>query len=55
MLIPGVQSGHMHQRSSAYAGKTIQVAFYFHAGDGYVYSDESTGWYIDDISLVTGL
>ena len=39
---------------SAYAGQIIRIAFYFHAIRGTPSSDESSGWYIDDISLVTG-
>jgi len=33
-----------------YAGQEVQVAFYFLAGS----TGQSSGWYIDDISLVTG-
>ncbi|MCK7531292.1 MAG: immune inhibitor A [Marinilabiliales bacterium] len=40
---------------SVYSGQSVQIAFNFIAGDdGYNGNDESTGWYIDDISLVTG-
>jgi bacillopeptidase F (M6 metalloprotease family) len=35
---------------SAYAGQNVQIAFLFHS-DGSV---ESSGWYIDDISVETG-
>jgi len=34
---------------SAFAGQTIQIAFHFHSGN---YTD--VGWYVDDISLLTG-
>ncbi|MBM3287962.1 MAG: hypothetical protein FJY88_11525, partial [Candidatus Eisenbacteria bacterium] len=40
---------------TAYAGQRIQVAFYFYShnygGGG---EDVSSGWYVDDIELVTG-
>ncbi len=40
---------------SAYAGKTVQVAFHFVATDADPFNaDESTGWYVDDVALVTG-
>ncbi|MCJ7448113.1 MAG: T9SS type A sorting domain-containing protein [Bacteroidales bacterium] len=41
---------------SKYAGSTVQLAFYFHsADDGNSFtSDVSSGWYMDDVSLVTG-
>ncbi len=39
---------------SDYAGQSVQIAFLFHAQDAGYGGDESTGWYIDDISLVTG-
>ena len=41
---------------SDYAGQAAQIAFYFHsANDGNSYTnDVSTGWYIDDVSLITG-
>jgi bacillopeptidase F (M6 metalloprotease family) len=35
---------------SAYSDSTVQIAFYFHSG-GY---NNSTGWYIDDIVVLTG-
>ena len=35
---------------TAYAGQTIQVAFHFNS-EGF---NESTGWYVDDVALVTG-
>ena len=38
---------------SAYAGQTVQVAFHFVATDVSYYPDESTGWYVDDVALVT--
>ncbi|MBN2088449.1 choice-of-anchor J domain-containing protein [candidate division KSB1 bacterium] len=40
---------------SAYAGTNINIAFYFHAGDdGAFGGDVSSGWYIDDVALITG-
>ena len=40
---------------SDYADSTVQIAFYFHS-ENYLggASDVSTGWYIDDVSLITG-
>jgi putative ubiquitin-RnfH superfamily antitoxin RatB of RatAB toxin-antitoxin module len=40
---------------SAYAGLTVQIAFNFHS-ENYLggANDVSSGWYIDDVSLVTG-
>jgi hypothetical protein len=35
---------------SAYAGESVRVAFYFASSSMY----ESSGWYIDDVSIVTG-
>ena len=35
---------------SAYAGQTVEIAFYFHSDDGYV----QPGWYIDDVCVETG-
>jgi regulation of enolase protein 1 (concanavalin A-like superfamily) len=37
---------------SAYAGQTVQVAFHFVFQNGC--SSTSPGWYVDDVSLVTG-
>lgn len=39
---------------SPYAGQTIQLDFYFHSEPYLSSPDESSGWYIDDIELVTG-
>ncbi len=40
---------------SAYADSTIQMAFYFHAqDDGWSGSDVSSGWYIDNVSVIYG-
>ncbi|MHC1776274.1 MAG: choice-of-anchor J domain-containing protein [Lentimicrobium sp.] len=40
---------------SAYAGQEVQICFYFHSStDYYGGTYVSTGWYIDDISIVTG-
>ena len=39
---------------SAYADSTVQIAFYFHSRRSGVSYDLSTGWYIDEVSLVTG-
>ena len=40
---------------SAYAGQSVQVAFQFSADDSNSASNDiSSGWYIDDIELVTG-
>ena len=36
---------------SDYAGLKVQIAFYFHSDDYYT----SLGWYIDDVSIETGL
>ncbi|MHC1776271.1 MAG: choice-of-anchor J domain-containing protein [Lentimicrobium sp.] len=40
----------------AYAGQIVQFSFYFHSQDNCYGSciDVSSGWYIDDISIVTG-
>jgi len=40
---------------SAYADSTVQIGFYFHS-ENYLggTSDVSSGWYIDEVSLVTG-
>jgi hypothetical protein len=41
---------------SAYAGQTVQLAFFFHAQDDSSASPEtSAGWYIDEVAVVTGL
>ena len=37
---------------SAYAGQTVQVGFFFTSGDHYYGS--SPGWFVDDVTLVTG-
>jgi bacillopeptidase F (M6 metalloprotease family) len=37
---------------SSYAGQTVQIAFYFYSDGSSYYV--STGWYIDDVSFVTG-
>jgi hypothetical protein len=40
---------------SAYADSTVQLAFRFHSiNDGSSNPDVSSGWYIDDVSLITG-
>ncbi|MCK5136164.1 MAG: choice-of-anchor J domain-containing protein [Bacteroidales bacterium] len=39
---------------SEYADSTVQLAFYFHSKGIYYPSDVNAGWYIDDVSLVTG-
>lgn len=39
---------------SEYEGLTIQIGFYFHSVQYSYYQNVSTGWYIDDVSLVTG-
>ena len=41
---------------SSYAGQTVQIGFDFHAVDVNINgnSDVSSGWYIDDVELVTG-
>ncbi len=39
---------------STYSGDTVQIGFYFHSEPHYYYGDVSTGWYIDDVALVTG-
>jgi hypothetical protein len=41
---------------SDYAGQSVQIAFYFSATNntGISGDDVSTGWYIDDIEIVTG-
>ncbi len=38
---------------SDYAGETVQIAFYFHSVDTY-FGNVSTGWYIDDVEVITG-
>ena len=39
---------------SAYTGSTVQIAFYFHSHQVGYYGNVSTGWYIDDVELITG-
>jgi hypothetical protein len=39
---------------SDFAGQTVQIAFLFHAADAHPYNTESSGWYIDDITIDTG-
>jgi len=41
---------------SDYAGLTVQIAFFFHAEEVFNTGgpDVSTGWYIDDVALITG-
>ncbi|MBN2602875.1 MAG: choice-of-anchor J domain-containing protein [Candidatus Thermoplasmatota archaeon] len=39
---------------SPFADSTVQIAFYFHSHRVGSYSDVGTGWYIDDINLITG-
>ena len=39
---------------SSYAGQTVQIAFFFHSQQVGSFGNVSTGWYIDDISIVTG-
>jgi hypothetical protein len=39
---------------SKYAGSTVQVGFYFYSVQVGSFPNVSTGWYIDDVSLVTG-
>ena len=42
---------------SAYAGKTIQIAFHFQDDGGVDYNGNPTtapGWYIDEVTLMTG-
>jgi hypothetical protein len=40
---------------SAYAGQSIQIAFHFQDDGGTsTYSGTASGWYIDDVALVTG-
>ena len=39
---------------SSYADSTVQIAFYFHSHKAGYYNDVSSGWYIDDVSLITG-
>ena len=39
---------------SSYSGDTVQIAFHFHSQPHYYYGDVSSGWYIDDVSLMTG-
>ena len=34
---------------TAYAGQSVQIAFHFHSA-----SQTSSGWYVDDVALVTG-
>lgn len=37
-----------------YADSTVQIAFYFHSQKIGYYSNVSSGWYIDDLAIVTG-
>ncbi len=40
---------------SQYAGKTVQIAFFFHSQDcNYNGWETSSGWYIDNVAVVTG-
>ena len=40
---------------SAYAGQTVQVGFFFHAQDDSSTTPEvAPGWYVDEVTLVTG-
>jgi hypothetical protein len=39
---------------SAYAGQSIQIAYYFHSNGDFWGTSVSAGWYIDDIAIVTG-
>ncbi len=40
---------------SQYAALEVAICFYFHAGEDGVYgSDVSSGWYIDEVKLLTG-
>ena len=40
---------------SSYAGLNIQIAFYFHSQRIGSFANVSSGWYIDDVAVVTGL
>ena len=37
---------------SAYAGQSVQIAFYYQTGDEY--HSGGPGWFVDDVTLVTG-
>ncbi len=39
---------------SKYAGKKVEIGFYFQARDCCDWGDVSSGWYIDDVEVVTG-
>ncbi len=39
---------------SDYAGQTVQIGFLFVAQNTISGADENTGWYVDDVSIVTG-
>ena len=39
---------------SAYADSTVQIAYYFHSHRVGSFANVSTGWYIDDIAIITG-
>ncbi|KAA3613755.1 MAG: choice-of-anchor D domain-containing protein [Calditrichaeota bacterium] len=39
---------------SAYADSTVEIAFYFHTREVWPNPDVSSGWYIDEISLIVG-
>jgi bacillopeptidase F (M6 metalloprotease family) len=39
---------------SSYAGQVVQIAFFFHSQQVGPFGNTSTGWYIDDVSIVTG-
>ena len=41
---------------SDYAGSSVQIAFYFQSrtGGNYPYTHVSSGWYVDDLALITG-
>ena len=37
---------------SAYTGQSVRIAFYYQSGDNYYSS--GPGWFVDDVTLVTG-
>jgi hypothetical protein len=39
---------------TSYADSTVQIAFHFHSQEDWPDPDVSSGWYIDDLAVVTG-
>jgi hypothetical protein len=39
---------------SAYADQTVQLAFYFHSQRVGAFGETSSGWYVDEVTVITG-